>query len=112
MSDNKYIDEDQFVYDEKTGKKGSLIKQDTEFFNDEDYLPGKLVHVKRIASNSVEDWKIFIDKQEVLTLKGSRFSTQEKNFLRTSKGLLFVIDGVKKGWSSVSEFKRQLQEIV
>ena len=108
---SKYADEDQFAYDEKAGKKGSFIKQDSEFFNDEDYVPGKSVRVKRVTSNSHEDWKIFIDEEEALVLKGIRFTSKEKEFLRTAGGVMFVINGIKSGWKSVSEFKRQLQVI-
>lgn len=110
MNDKKYIiDDDQFAYDEKSGKKNSFIKQDSEFFNDDDYVPGNSVRVKRIANNSGEDWKIFINKEEFLVLKGTRFSSKEKEFLRTAAGVLFIIDGAKKGWDTVSEYKRQLQ---
>jgi hypothetical protein len=106
---NKYADDDQFAYDEKAGKKGSFIKQDSEFFNDEDYIPGNSVRVKRVANSSHEDWKIFINEQEALVLKGIRFTSKEKEFLRTTDGVMFIISGIKNGWKSVSEFKRQLQ---
>jgi hypothetical protein len=106
---NKYADDDQFVYDEKGGKKGSFIKQDSEFFNDEDYVPGKSVRVKRISTNSHEDWRIFVNEQEALVLKGIRFTAKEREFLRTTEGVMFIINGIKSGWKSVSEFKRQLQ---
>ena len=106
---NKYSDDDQFVYDEKVGKKGSFIKQDSEFFNDEDYIPGNSVRVKRVANNSHEDWKVFINKDETLVLKGIRFTSSEREFLRTTDGVMFIINGIKSGWKSVSEFKRQLK---
>jgi len=106
---NKYADDDQFVYDEKGGKKGSFIKQDSEFFNDEDYVPGKSVRVKRISTNSHEDWRVFVNEQEALVLKGIRFTAKEREFLRTTEGVMFIISGIKSGWKSVSEFKRQLQ---
>lgn len=105
----RYLEDDQFVYDEKTGKKGSFIKHDSEFFNDEDYVPGNSVRVKRILSNSNEDWKIFINEEEALVLKGIRFTSKERDFLRTTDGVMFIINGIKSGWKSVSEFKRQLQ---
>jgi hypothetical protein len=106
---NKYADEDPFSYDEKSGKKTSLIKQDSEFFNDEDYVPGESVRVKRIANSAREDWKIFVNGQEAFVLKGIRFTTKEREFLRTTDGVMFIINGVKNGWKSISEFKRQLQ---
>ena len=105
---NKYLD-DQFAYDEKGGKKGFFTKHDSEFFNDEDYVPGKSIRVRRISNNSKEDWKIFMDEVEVLVLKGIRFTAKERGYLRTTNGVMFVINGIKDGWKSVSEFKRQLQ---
>ena len=106
---NKYADDNQFVYDEKVGKKGSFIKQDSEFFNDEDYVPGNSVRVKRVANSSHEDWKVFINEEEAIVLKGIRFTSKEKEFLRTTDGVMFIINGIKSGWKSVSEFKRQLE---
>jgi len=105
---NKYADEDQFSYDEKGGKKGSFIKQDSEFFNDEDYVPGKSVRVKRVSSSSHEDWKVFVNQEEFFILKGIRFTSKERDFLRTTDGVMFIISGIKSGWKSVSEFKRQM----
>jgi len=106
---SKYAEEDPFAYGEKVGKKGSFIKQDSELFNDEDYVPGKSVRVKRVSSNSHEDWKVFVNEEEFLILKGIRFTSKERDFLRTSNGVMFVINGIKNGWKSVSEFKRQLE---
>lgn len=106
---NKYVEDDQFVYDEKSGKKGSFIKHDSEFFNDDDYVPGKSVRVKRICSGSNEDWKIFVNSDEFMIIKGTRFTSKERDFLRTANGLMFIIEGIKLGWKSVSEFKRNIQ---
>lgn len=111
MIDNsyKYLEEEQFSYDEKTGKKGSFIKQDSEFFNDEDYVPGRSVRVKRIATNSTEDWKVFVNEEEFIILKGIRFTAPEREFFRKTEGVMFIINGIKSGWKSISEFKRQMQ---
>lgn len=109
---DKYLNEnDQFFYDENSSKNG-FLKQDSELFNEEDYVPGSLVRVKRVCKNSAEDWKILIDNKEVLILKGTRFTAKEREYLRSAKGVLFVINGIKSGWNSVSEFKRQIKELV
>lgn len=105
---NKYlIENDQFFYDEGTTKKGSFFKHDTELFNENDDVPGKSIQVKRIAEP--EEWKVIVDGNEHLILKGSRFTSKEREFLRKPNGILFVIDGIKQGWKSVSEFKRQMK---
>lgn len=112
--DNSYdkylVENDQFFYDESASKKGSFLKQDTELFNDDDYIPGKSIQVKRISEP--EDWKVLIDGKEHLILKGSRFTTKEREYLRTVNGILFIVSGVKKGWDSVSEFKRQMKDLI
>lgn len=105
---DKYLAEnDQFFYDENGSGKGSFIKQDSELYNEEvASIPGASVRVKRIDS----DWKVFVNGVEVLILKGSRFTTKEREWLQTTPGFQFLIEGAKKGWNSVSEFKRQLKD--
>ena len=97
---------DQFAYDE--GKKSSFLKHDSELFNDEDYVPGNSIRVKRVSSSTKEDWLILKNDEEYLLIKGTRFSSKERVFLRSADGVLFLINGAKQGWNSVSEFKRQL----
>lgn len=106
---DKYVSssDEKFVYDEKTAKTGSFIKQDCELYNDEDNIPGEPIRVKRITKPQ-EGWKVMKNGKDILVIKASRFSKQEKEYLRTVKGLSFIIDGVKQGWKSVSEFKRNL----
>lgn len=109
---DKYgIENDQFFYDESTSKSNSL-KYDSELFNDEDYVPGDIINVKRISKLDVEDWQILLNNKEILLLKGTRFSAGEKKFLRTIQGINFIIDGIKQGWKSVSEFKRQIKDVM
>jgi hypothetical protein len=109
---DKYLTEnDQFVYDEQ-GKRSVFLKQDSELFLDESYVPGKCIRVKYVESDSGEDWHILIDEKEQLVLKGNRFSTLEREFFRSTKGVVFIIEGIKKGWKSVSEFKRHVKENV
>jgi hypothetical protein len=105
---NKYTEDDQFSYGEKDGKK-TFIKQDSEFFLDENNVPGTLVRVKRVATKSKENWVVFVNKEEFLVLRGIRFTSSERNFLRTIKGNEFIISGIKNGWKSVSEFKRRIE---
>ena len=102
---SKYLNEnDQFFYDENTSK-GTFLKQDSELYNEDDDVPGKSVRIKKIGSN----WQIFVDNNEYLLLKGTRFTAGEKTFLCTQEGVQFILDGTKRGWKSVSEFKRQLK---
>jgi len=111
-TNDKYKEEDSFVYDEKVSKAGLFIKQDCELYHDEDNIPGSIVHVKRHCSKTSkeESWKVFVNNEEFLIIKGSRFTEKEREFLRGTDGMMFMINGAKSGWNSVSEFKRQLKE--
>lgn len=103
---DKYKDHDQFVYDENSSGK-SFIKQDSELYNEEEAaIPGSSVRVK--CTNT--DWKIYINGVEVLVLKESRFTAKERDWLQTTQGFLFLLNGAKQGWNSVSEFKRQIKD--
>jgi len=104
---------DNFFYDEHDKKNISgILKQDNEFFNDEDNIPGNCISVKRKSTSSKEDWYIYINGEEFLVVKGIRFTSPEREFLRTVDGVKFLIDGIKSGWKSVSEIKRQLKNKV
>jgi hypothetical protein len=86
------------------------VKIDNDLFKEDDYLPQKLIQVKRInLSKGTEEWKIFEDKDIVLVLKGSRFTNKEKEFLRTPNGFKFIIDGFKNGWRSINKFKQNME---
>ena len=108
---DKYLTEnDQFFYDEQNNKKGSFLKQDSELFNEDDDIPGQSIQVKRISYPPKEDWKVLINDKEHLLLRGTRFTSKEREFLRSVEGTLFIVHGTKQGWKSVSEFKRQLKD--
>lgn len=107
---DNYSEQDSFAYDEKQSKSGFFTKHDCELFLDENDIPGEVISVKRICKSGNEDWKIFIGDKEQVLLKGSRFTEKEKEFLRSPNGMLFIMNGIKCGWNSVSEFKRQLKE--
>jgi hypothetical protein len=107
--DKYLVENDQFFYDEQSSGKGCFLKQDSELYNEEEAsIPGSSVRVRKVNS----DWIIYINGKEVLALKCSRFTTKEKNWLNTTVGFQFLLDGAKQGWRSGSEFKRQLKDIV
>jgi hypothetical protein len=110
--DKYLVENDQFFYDEQNSKKGAFLKQDSELYNEEDDVPGGSVQVKRISQPPKEDWQIYINSKEYLLLRGTRFTAKEREFLRSVEGTLFIVQGAKQGWKSVSEFKRQLKDKV
>ena len=113
MQDNSYskylTENDNFFYDEKSSKGSSFLKQDTELFDEETAAtPAQMVRVKRVDSDK-DEWQVFVDDKKHLLIRGSRFSAKEREYLRSPEGLMFIINGVKSGWKSVSEFKRQIK---
>ena len=111
MGQDKY-DAGEYVIDEEKFSRNGSLRNDTELFDDESYIPHSTVRVKRVEYGKGEDWEVLVDNKTALVLKGVRFTSKEKDFLRTIAGIKFVMDGFKKGWKSVSEFKRQIQECI
>lgn len=117
MTKQKYIDEsDEFFIEERKTNTGSL-RQETELFNADSYIPHPLINVRLIIlPKGGENWEIMVDKGKtdgkrvVFSLKGSRFSKKEREFLRTPLGMSFIINGYKQGWKTVSEYKRQVSK--
>jgi hypothetical protein len=107
---DKYLTEnDQFFYDEQNNKKGAFLKQDAELYNEEEAaIPGASIRAKLVN----EDWHVLVNGEEFLVLKSARFTVKERDFLCTLEGSQFIIQGVRQGWKSVSEFKRQLKDKV
>jgi len=105
---DKYETEEYVIEEDKFLRNGSL-RQETELFDDDAHVKHKVISVRRIEFGNAEDWEIKSDNKTVLVLKGVRFTTKEKLFLRTVDGIKFIIGGFKDGWSSVSEFKRNLK---
>lgn len=109
--DNKryLVDEEDYCIDETKFSRLSL-RHESELYNEEDNVPHDLIGVRWVNLPKGEDWEVTKNKKTVLILKGVRFTTREKDFLRTSAGMSFIVDGYKRGWKSVSEFKRQVKK--
>lgn len=115
MTDNKIFEDsfdsaEEFHMDENKPRSisGSL-RQETELFDDDKYVPHDIISVKYISlPKSGENWQIIKNKNIVMTIKGIRFTSKERQFLKTANGMRFIIDGYKNNWST-SEFKRQLK---
>lgn len=104
------IQEEEFYMDENKPRSisGSL-RQETELFDDEKYIPHDIISVKHISlPKNGENWQVIKNKSIMMTVKGIRFTSKERQFLRTASGMRFIIDGFKNNWS-ISEFKRQLK---
>jgi len=90
----------------------NILRTDHELFKEEDDIKQKVLNIKRIKlPRNGEDWEILEDKKVVLTLKGTRFSKSQREFLRTVNGVKFLMDSYKSDIKSVVKFKKALLAI-
>src|SRR5690606_26547216 len=92
---------DEYVIDEEKFPRNGSLRQETELFNDEDYVPHAIIGIKRIEFGKGEDWEVVVNNKVELVLKGVRFTGKERDFLRTVAGIQFIMKGYKMGWKSV-----------
>jgi hypothetical protein len=85
-------------------------KSESDLFKEEDNVKQKLISVKRVNSKkNGESWNILENNKVILNLPGDKFSTKEKEFLRTVDGVLFLMSGYKLGWDSLNKFKKEIK---
>lgn len=90
-----------------------LTKAENEFFKEDLYKPNSILRIKRkFSKKNGEEWQIIQDGELALTLKESRFTLAEKQFLHTPDGMQFLINSFKSGLCSVSKIKESLKEIL
>ncbi len=106
------VTEEYFLDESKPKLFLGSLRQETELFKEDDYIPQDLITVKRISlPKRGENWQILKNKQVVMLIKGIRFTAKEREFFRSLEGMRFLISGYKEGWTSISEFKRQVKKI-
>jgi len=104
------VEDNEYSEGESSEPLSQTLRVDTELFKDEDYVAHNVVGVRLIdLPNGCNDWEITDKNHLVLTLKGIRFTNKEKEFLQSTDGILFIINGYKKGWKSISQFKREIK---
>jgi hypothetical protein len=105
-------EEDRFLDEEKNESKSFyLLRADNELFNDDSYIAQKVINVKRVKlPKQGEDWEILEDNKIVLSLKGTRFTNSEREFLRTVDGMKFLMNQYKSGKKSVVKIKEELKK--
>lgn len=111
MGDTKYIDEEEFSIGENNPRNITTLRQESDFYHDEDNIVMDILSVKRIKlPKNGENWEIIKNKKTQLILKGIRFTNKEKEFLRTVDGISFILNGFKQGWVSTSNYKREIKK--
>ena len=106
---DKYDTDEYVIGEDKLPRNGSL-RQESELFDEKSHVPHGVIGVKRVEYGKGEDWEVLQDDKVALVLKGVRFTSKEKEFLRSVDGIKFIMTGFKSGWKSVSEFKRRIKE--
>lgn len=106
-----YEDED-FSNSQSKYFNSTLLRNEHEFYKEEENVEHKLISVRKAKLKKVEDWEILEGKKVVFVLKGVRFSNSEKNFFKTVDGIRFILDGYKQGWNSVSKFKNEVKKVL
>ena len=88
-----------------------LTKAENEFFKEEMYKPNSLIRIKRkFSKKNGEEWQILQDGQLALTLKASRFTLAEREFLHSVEGMQFLILSFKSGLGSAAKIKEALKK--
>lgn len=108
----KYSDtiKEEYVIEEDKFRGLSAIRQESELFDEEENIEHKLINIKYIELPKGEDWEILENKIPVLILKGVRFTKKERAFFKTPDGMKFLINGYKKGWKKIVDYKRNLKK--
>lgn len=91
-------------------KNFHLLRVDNELFHEEDYVPQKVLNIKRVklSKGAGENWQFVEDGEIVLEMKGSRLTKKEKEFLYTPEGMLFLMNCWKIGIRSVVKIKAEM----
>lgn len=107
-------DDNYFSEKEESENKYSsfILKCDNELFNDKDNISHRIINVKRVNLRKGEDWEIKENNKTVLLMKGTRFTTAEKDFLRSVEGMKFIVASYKSGFKSVVKIKEELKKIL
>lgn len=79
-----------------------------ELFNEENNNPRTIINIKRISKKNDEFWKISKDNKEII-LKKEILTINQREFLRTPEGMIFLIEGFKSGWNSVPDIKKHIE---
>lgn len=94
-------------------KNFNILRSDNELFNDESYIPNKIINVKRVdLPHGGVDWKIFEDNKVVMLVTGSRFSRSERDFLSSGHGMLFLMSEYKSGTKSITKLKEKIKKAI
>jgi hypothetical protein len=106
-------DEEEFATHDNLESRYALRADNELFDEDSGSVVHPIINVKRKKlPHDGEDWEILVNGKSSLYLKGTRFTNQEKVFLRTVEGMKFLISEYKNGKKSVVKIKDELKKII
>lgn len=88
-----------------------LSNQNNDLFDDEAYIPHKLIRVRRVKlPQDGVNWEILENNQVVFVVNGVKLTKKEKNFLCTPQGFQLLIDEYKLGNKSIISIKKSIKK--
>ena len=92
--------------------KYNLSKFEYDLYHEEDDVSETVVGVRRfVLHNREERWKILENNKVVFTVDGTKLTGKEREFLRTSDGVNFLIKQHKNGAvRSMNNLKKELKK--
>lgn len=97
--EEKYLNDEELSGDSSK----SAIKQDYELFNEDAYVPHKLVQFKRMEKDSIESWDMLVDGKVMFTIKAASLTTKQKEWLRKPEGVLSVMKAYRSGVTNIKD---------
>lgn len=110
---NKSSESTQTISDEfkDQSSKHNLNKFEYDLYHEEDDISFKVVRVKHISlPNKGDKWKIFEDNKVVNSIDGKKLTNKEKEFLKTTDGIIWLLEMSKLGINSFNSFKKDLKK--
>lgn len=106
-------DDDQYI---KSGSEVRnfgyhLTKADNELFDDSKYVPGDVLQVTYKNKKNNEEWQVIKNNKLFLSIKAARLSIAERQYLKSSDGILNLLSWVKEGIDSANHIKAKLKSL-
>lgn len=88
------------------------LRTDNDLFDDKLHIVHNLITIKFVSlPNNGENWEIYNNDEVVFTLPGVKLTKKERKILRTSEGLLLLLNEYKSGNKSISKIKSKLRNL-
>lgn len=106
-------DDEEFFIDENKFPKNGILRNDTELFDDNAYVPGDLVTVNRsVSKQGEESWDIKLNNQVVTQINGSKLSQKERKYLYKPEGMKLLINAYKNKINKISKLKEMIKTAI